>query len=343
MSKATSKTKNGWGISEEAARLHKEALFWDNTLPWGDRGRPAVKAECLPRMIASGFDAVSLTLGGDRDGLTDMIHKIARERAYFLAHPDKYVLVETADDILAAKSAGKLAVIFHFQGTNPIANDLNMVETYHRLGIRHMLMAYNLRNAVADGCKENSDDGLSRIGVKLVEEMNRVGMWVDCSHTGHRSSLDVFEVSSAPVIFSHAASDVIYHHSRNLRDDQIKGCAATGGIVGVNGVGTFIADNEGTAESMFRHIDYIVEKIGAEHVGIGLDFVYDRETSAATVWNIEKDDDPDRDVPWPEINYTVPEELPRLTEMMLSHGYKEADISGILGGNWLRLAQQVWK
>ena len=343
MSKATSNTKNSWGISKDAARLHQDCLFWDNTLPWGDRGRPTRKAECLPRMVASGFDAVSLTLGGDRDGLPDTIQKIARERAHFLAHPDKYVLVKTADDILAAKSAGKLAVIFHFQGTNPVANDLNMIETYHRLGIRHMLMAYNLRNAVADGCKENSDDGLSRFGISLVEEMNRVGMWVDCSHTGHRSSLDVFEVSKDPVIFSHAASDVVYHHSRNLRDDQIKGCAATGGIIGVNGVGTFLADNEGSAETMFRHIDYIVEMVGAEHVGIGLDFVYDRETSAATVWNVEKDDDPDKDVPWPEINYTVPEELPRLTEKMLNHGYEDAVISGILGGNWLRLAQQVWK
>ena len=343
MSKATSNTKNSWGISKDAARLHQDCLFWDNTLPWGDRGRPTRKAECLPRMAASGFDAVSLTLGGDRDGLPDTIQKIARERNHFLARPDEYVLVKTADDILAAKRAGKLAVIFHFQGTNPVASDLNMVETYYRLGIRHMLMAYNLRNPVADGCKEISDNGLSRFGVQLVEEMNRVGMWVDCSHTGHRSSLDVFEVSKDPVIFSHAASDVVYHHSRNIKDDQIKGCAATGGIIGVNGVGTFLADNEGSAESMFRHIDYIVEMVGAEHVGIGLDFVYDRETSSATVWNVGKDDDPDNDVPWPEINYTVPEELPRLTETMLSHGYQDAVISGILGGNWLRLAQQVWK
>ena len=108
-------------------------------------------------MVASGIDAISLTLGNDHHSLTDTIQKIARERAHFLGHPDKYVLVETPDDILAAKRAGKLAVIFHLQGTNPVASDLNMVELYYRLGIRHMIMAYNLRNAVGDGCKELGD------------------------------------------------------------------------------------------------------------------------------------------------------------------------------------------
>ena len=331
-----------WNISEEAAALHQDALMWDNTLPWGDLDPP--RAECLPRMVASGIDAVSLTLGSDHDGLTNSIQKIARERAHFLEHPDKYVLVETADDVLAAKHAGKLAVIFHLQGTNPIASDLNMVELYYRLGIRHMLMAYNLRNAVGDGYKELSGGaGLSRFGVQLVEELNRVGMVIDCSHTGHRTSMDVLEVSKDPVIFSHVAAGAVYHHSRNIRDDQIKGCAATGGIIGVYGIGTFIADNEGSAETMFRHIDYIVETVGAQHVGISLHFVCDRDMSSPSPWNMAMDDDPNNDVPRTEINYALPEELPRLTEVMLKRGYEDADIRGILGDNWLRLARQVWK
>ncbi len=333
-----------WNVSEQAAALHQDALFWDNTVPWGDQGRPALKAKCLQRMVASGFDAVSLTVGGDWVGLVDSIKKIARERVHFLGDPDKYVLVETADDILAAKSAGKLAVIFHFQGTNPVANDLNMVELYYRLGIRHMLMAYNLRNPVGDGCKELSDGaGLSRFGVQLVEEMNRVGMWVDCSHTGHRTSMDVFEVSNDPVIFSHTAADAVYHHSRNIGDDQIKGCATTGGIIGINGVGSFLGKNVGTIETMFRHIDHIVETVGSEHVGLALDYVADQEASSPTSLNVGKDDDPDHEVPWTEINYVQPEMLPRLTETMLQHGYVDADVRGILGDNWLRLARQVWK
>lgn len=336
-------TPDDWSIAPPAAALHRDALVWDNTLPWGDLGRPAVKAECLPRMTASGYDVVSLTVGGDRNGLSETIKKIAKERAYFLSHPDTFMLVETAADIPAAKTAGKLAVVFHFQGTNPVANDLNMVETYYRLGIRHMLMAYNLRNPVGDGCKEPKDAGLSLFGVKLVEEMNRVGMWVDCSHTGYRTSMDVFEVSSAPVIFSHTAAFAVHGHSRNIRDDQIRACARTGGVIGVNGVGTFLADNEGTAEAMLRHIDYIAEMVGPRHVGIGLDFVYDRATASPSLWNVVNEADPNARLPWPEINFTPPEELPRLTEAMMAHGYRETDIRAILGENWLRLAQRVWK
>ena len=331
------------GMSAAADALHRHALVWDNTLPWGDFGRAALKAQCLPRMVASGYDAVSLTLGGDRNGLNDTMHKIARERAFFLSQSDAYVLVETADDIVAARDAGKLAVIFHFQGTNPIANDLHMIECYYRLGIRHMLMAYNLRNAVGNGCKERVDEGLSRFGTAVVEEMNRVGMWVDCSHTGYRTSMDVFEVSRDPVIFSHANAAAVYPHSRNLRDDQIKACAETGGVIGINGVGTFLARNEGSAESMLRHLDYMVEMVGPEHVGLGLDYVYDRETSSPSVWNVPQEGDPDVDIEWPDIEYAPPEELPRLTQKMLDRGYGESEIRGILGENWLRLARRVWK
>ena len=333
-----------WNISEVGAALHQDALLWDNTLPWGELDRHREK--CLPRMVANGVDVVSLTLANDKNSLADTIRTIACERAHFLNQPDKYVLVETVDDILAAKSAGKLAVIFHFQGSNPVANDLNMVELYYRLGIRHMLMAYNLRNAVGDGCKELSGGaGLSRFGVQLVEEMNRVGMWVDCAHTGYCTSMDVLEVSKDPVIFSHAAADAVYHHSRNIRDDQIKGCAVTDGIIGINGCGKFLAYNEGTAETMFRHIDYIVELVGARHVGISLHFVYASETwgDYKTAWNVDMEDDPGNDIPWSEINQAEPEELPRLAEIMLKHGYEDADIRGILGDNWLRLARQVWK
>ena len=115
---------------------------------------------------------MSLTIAGDWQGLTSAIQAIARERKYFLAHPDKFVLVDRFADVEMAKREGKLAIVFHFQGTAPIESDLNLVETYHTLGIRHMLMAYNCKNTVGDGCTERTDDGLSRFGVALIEEMN---------------------------------------------------------------------------------------------------------------------------------------------------------------------------
>ena len=132
------------------------------------------------------------------------------------------MLVDTFADVERAKLEGKFAVVLHFQGTNPLGGDLNMVEVYYRLGIRHMLMAYNMKNLVGDGCMECTDDGLSRFGVAVVEEMNRVGMIVDVTHTGYRMTMDTFEVSKAPVIFSHSNPAAVWDIPRNVKDDQIK-------------------------------------------------------------------------------------------------------------------------
>ena len=233
-----------WGVSDAASRIHSEAYVWDNTLPWSREAKPDIRVKHLSRMKDAGHDVLSLTLGGDRTSLSQAVHKIAREREYFQTHSDDFVLVENVTDIKRAKQENKLAIVFHFQGTNPIESNVQMAEVYYRLGIRHMLMAYNLRNPVGDGCKERMDSGLSHLGVNLVQEMNRVGMVVDCSHTGYNTTMDVMDVSTAPVVFSHSNPKALNDHPRNILDDQIKKCAGTGGVVGVNGVGLFLGNNE---------------------------------------------------------------------------------------------------
>jgi membrane dipeptidase len=332
-------TKTDWGVSEDAARVHREAIVWDNTLPITAGNIALNREKYLPRLKASGYDVVSLTVGGDRDKMPGTITRIAKESAYFLARPDDYVLVKTVQDIERAKREDKLAVIFHFQGTNPVDSDINMVATYYELGIRHMLMAYNLRNAVGDGCKERTDDGLSRFGVRLVEEMNRVGMVVDCTHTGHKTSMEAMEFSTAPVVFSHANPKALKEHPRNIADDQIKACAKTGGVIGVNGVGIFLGDNDGSTETQIRHVDYLVQMVGADHVGFALDWVIYSATTTPSAWNPPAPGD----VPWPDIKHVEPEQMPAFTEGLLKMGYKEADVGNILGGNWLRIAREVWK
>ncbi len=339
MSETLVDTKADWGVSEAAVRVHREAYVWDNTLPWLDKAQPATRQGLLPRMKASGYDVVSLTLGFDLTSLPEMVQKIAKERAYFLAHSDDYVLVGTAEDIERAKREDKLGIIFHFQGSNPVNYDINMVATYYQLGIRHMLMAYNLRNAVGDGCKERTNEGLSRFGVQLVEEMNRVGMVVDCTHTGHKTTMEVMEVSKAPVVFSHSNPNALKDHPRNIADDQIKACAKTGGVMGVNGVGIFLGDNDNSTENQIRHVDYLVQMVGPDHVGFALDLALHSATSGPGQLNPPAPGD----VPWPEIKYVQPEQMPAFTEGLLKQGYKDADIANILGGNWLRIAKQVWK
>ena len=201
-----------WGVSAEASKVHRDAYVWDNTLPWSREAKPDIRVKHLSRMKEAGHDVLSLTLGGDRTSLSDAIHKIAHERAYYQSHDDKFVLVDSVADIKRAKRENKLAIVFHFQGTNPIESNIQMVDVYYRLGIRHMLMAYNLRNPIGDGCKERMDSGLSHLGVSLVQEMNRVGMVVDCSHTGYNTTMDVMDVSTSPVVFSHSNPKALNDH-----------------------------------------------------------------------------------------------------------------------------------
>ena len=328
-----------WGVAESAARVHQASPVWDNTVPWRDYGDPERRERCLPRMHASGHRVVSLTLSGDRDGLAPTIHKIAKERLYFQARPESYVLVETVEDITRARAEDKLAIVFHFQGSNPVDNDPNLVETYYRLGVRHILLVYNLKNPVGDGCKERTDAGLSRFGEMLVQEMNRVGMVVDCSHTGYRTSMDVMAMSTQPVVFSHSNALAVNDHPRNIRDDQIDACADGGGVIGVNGVGIFLGNNDCSPQNRLRHIDYIADRVGPEHIGLASDYLYHREVSSPTAWNPPHQGD----VPWPEINYSEPEEVPALTELLLGRGYSEAQVRGILGENWLQVCARVWK
>ena len=166
------------------------AVVWDMLIPWRFQPDPKARQEILDSAAAGGYTYLSLTLGDDMTNAATVIRTIAAERAFFLGNADKYVLIETADDVVRAKKEGKIGVGFHFQGTLGIDHDVRMVEVYYKLGIRHMLMAYNLKNFVGDGCLERTDGGLSRFGVQLIEEMNRVGMMVDAYDHASPNSLD---------------------------------------------------------------------------------------------------------------------------------------------------------
>jgi membrane dipeptidase len=344
-----------WNISEQAAALHRDAILCDMSKSWIiQHPRGDVRAESLQECVENGVDYVALTLANDWQGMDRTLQTMANERAFVQANPDKYRFVETVDDILTAKKEGTLAIGFGFQGTQSLDNDVNMVGVYHKLGIRTMLMAYNAKNSAGDGCMEITDAGLTHFGVQVVQEMNRVGMLADGTHTGYRTTMDVMEVSTEPVIFSHSNAWGAWKHPRNIKDDQIKACAKTGGVICVMGVGTFVGDNDDTAEGMVKHIDYISELVGPEHVGIGLDYVFDwphNNPGTSGIFNpkdahkkaTEEASGGKSSVEWLDIKFVKPARLPEITDAMIKRGYSEAEIRGVLGENWLRVARQVWK
>jgi len=329
-------------ISERARDLFASSLVCDTTLPWipGLENKDGV----LPDFHAHGIGFVSLTIAVDDQDVETTVRSIGVELSRLRSLADTCVPAGSIAEIRAAREQGRMAVGFHFQGTNSFSRDAGLVEVYYRLGVRHALLAYNKRNHVADGCHECTDGGISRFGVRLIKEMNRVGMIVDCTHTGYRSSLDAIEISEAPVIFSHSNAWVVRRHARNLRDDQIKACAASGGIIGINGVGHFLTDEMiASPEAMARHMDHVADLVGPEHLAIGIDHVYFLEQQAryrAANPNTYPEGYPPAD--WTG-SYLGPGHVLELTEVLLRRGYEERHVRGILGENFLRVASHVWR
>ncbi|MGE0006631.1 MAG: dipeptidase [Parvibaculaceae bacterium] len=314
-------------------------IVCDMTLPW-NAGHMVDRDITLPRFKKAGVDFVSLTVNLREDSLGATVRHIARVKAHIAERPDQLRLVTTADEIIAAKREGRLAVGLHFQGTDPFESSVELVELFAGLGIRHVLLAYNQKNLVGDGCVERTDAGLSRFGVRLIEALNKSAIIVDGSHTGYRTTMEAMEVSARPFIFSHSNAFALVPHYRNIKDDQIRACARTGGLIGVNGVNEFLGDRDAGTEAMFRHVDYIAGLVGPEHVGIGLDYVKDYDA----IWQWMQDN-PDM---WPDNDgaapiypaHVQPEQIRELALLMLGAGYSQADVHGILGGNYMRVLRR---
>ena len=241
--------------------------------------------------------------------------------------------------MLAAQQQGRLVVGFDLEDTNPLGGEIGMIGAYYDLGVRSMLMTYNGQNLAGFGCHAPDDTGLTSFGRAVVEEMNRVGMMVDVSHCGYRTSMDALERTASPAIFSHSNMRAVWDHERNIRDDQARACAATGGVIGINGVGIFLGDNDISVAAMARHIDYAVELVGPQHVGIGTDYVFDTDDLNLELANAQIFPASYRGR---QVDFFPPEQLAALEAELAGRGYPAADIAAIMGGNFLRVARQVW-
>jgi membrane dipeptidase len=329
-------------MSERAVALHRDALVWDDHS--GFEPQPAADLDQLERWRASGVDYLSVNVGYDVITWQDTIRTLADFRRRIGLRPDRYLLVQTADDVLRARERGLLGITFDLEGMDALHDDLSMVAFYYALGVRQMLFAYNRNNSAGGGCHD-TDVGLTDFGRAVVDEMNRVGMVVDCSHSAYTTTMEAMERSRAPVIFSHSNPEALTRHGRNIRDDQIRACAATDGVIGLNGIGMFLGDPQARSSEVFRRIDYVVQLVGPRHAGIGLDYPFPVAgldlvgllVTHPEVWP------PSEGYGTGHFRNAEPEQMPDLTDVMLRAGYGEDVVRGVLVENFLRVARAVWK
>jgi membrane dipeptidase len=325
---------------DEAATLVRDRLVWDNVWPLEpDVGNDLNR---LPEFRAAGFDVLSLTIAGDNHSSGEAFARVAAARRRIEATPGAR-LVDSIAGIEQARGEGALAVLLHFEGTRCFERNLDLVDAFYRLGVRHTLLAFNQSNSAGGGCAEAEDGGLTRFGRRLVAEMERTGMLLDLSHTGRRTSLEALEQATKPAIFSHSNADAVWPHFRNLTNEQIRACAATGGLIGLSGSSIYLGDAAVRGETMFRHLDHVVQLVGADHACLGLDIVF--ETEALNRYMRARPEEwPDAARPdWPGAHYARPGQIVELAALMLDAGYGVSAVRGILGENLVRVCGSVWR
>lgn len=251
----------------------------------------------------------------------------------------------TARDVRDAKAADRHAVIVNCQPTTPVSRDLGLLDCAIDIGLRMLQLTYNNLDHIGAGCTELADPGLSRFGVQVVEHLNDRGVLVDVSHCGTQTSLDACKVSAAPVMASHTGARGVYAHARGKTDEVLDAIAASGGVVCVCAVPFFLSDGEPTIDVMLDHIDYIARRIGTDKVGIGTDwpvplpkFVLDAISGSPERFDFRPEDNLGGHN---LVGFDDYRDLPNITRGLVSRGYSDDDVAGVLGGNFLRVFEQV--
>jgi membrane dipeptidase len=313
--------------------------------------------EYLEAWRASGVTCIFQNAGQECQDPMRLIKRLARftyATDMLREHVSKAVI---PDDIVAVKAAGKHCLYMTGNGVpltqdwNTIPDELRYLKIFYQLGIRMMHLTYQRRNMIGDGCGETSNAGLSDFGKAVVAEMNRVGVIVDCAHSGWQTSLEAAQLSGKPMVASHTVAGALYAHIRSKPDEVIKAIADTDGLVGICCISRFLR-GKGDLNALLDHIDYVAKKFGVDHVAIGTDIAYTSSYSAAenqkaAVGGLRRQREAFRSL-WPKDDFIPTEEAdlslswtnwPLYTVGLVQRGYSDEDIRKILGGNVMRVAR----
>jgi membrane dipeptidase len=262
-------------------------------------------------------------------------------------HPDLIVRIDSAGDLEAMPTSGKLGIVLGIQNSEHFRTP-DDVELFYWVGQRISQLTYNSQNRIGSGSTDRADGGISDFGQAIVGAMNEVGMAVDVSHCGDRTTLDAFELSTKPVLITHSNCRALCPgHPRCKTDEAIKKMAATGGVMGITSVRNFVKNDEPTTiEHYIDHIDYVARLIGVERVGIGTDsdlngyddlpeeFLIQLKAGYKTSYSFREKIDIE--------GMDHPKKMFDLTEGLIRRGYGDDDIRGILGGNFARVLAEIW-
>jgi membrane dipeptidase len=296
----------------------------------------------------SGVDVVSATLGAF--GETPFTYENAlRDIALWTRKFDSLdwlVKATSIEDIERAKREGKRAVILNFQNTSHIGTDLKKLDFFYDLGVRIVQLTYNMRNLVGDGCTERTDCGLSNFGVEVVKRMNELGMLVDLSHCGHKTTMDAIETSSKPVAFTHVFCHKLNPHDRAKTDEELKALAENNGYCGIVVVPFFLAKENPSLDHFLEHLEHVAGIVGIDKVGVGTDWgaVYPKPLLARLNEEVKRIGfREEHKVDWGATTEGFKDwrDWPNITYGLVSRGYSDKEIKGILGGNFLRIFKEV--
>ena len=305
---------------------HRTERYWsDEWVPEARGG--GVDVQVLPIYVSPSAAESSLRV--------TLLQLEALERE--AAQTPEVALCRSGEEIDRALEEEKIALLFALEGTPGIGADVELFSVFHRLGVRMVSFTHWSRALLAEGsADEETGSRLPAAGVRAAAELERLGILLDVSHLAAASVDHVLELATGTVVASHSCCRALRNHHRNLSDEHLGGIAATGGVVGINVLPTFVDATEPTLDRVVDHFEHVAEIAGIEHVGLGPDFLRPYIDAVFPQYDHFIDlEDIDMKAVVPGLGRE--RELPNLTEHMVERGWTEPDIRKALGENWLRV------
>ena len=314
---------------------------------------PPLDAAMVRNAVESGITGVNLTVSAGEFEAT--VAKIARWEAEIERYPQALQRVRSVAQLHEAKRTGRLGIMYGFQDAVPVDRDLDRLQLFGDLGVKVIQLTYNIRNLVGDGCLEPSNAGLSNYGHALVRRMGELGILVDLSHCGQRTTEDAILAASGPVAISHSGCAAVEPHPRSKRDEELRSMAERGGVVGIYLMPFLSPGRVPTTADVMAHLEHALNVCGEDHVGIGSDLSVTPIDGSDDYWAKHRDfvarrvaqgiaapaEDPDFLFTVPELNSNRRMDL--IADAMAERGHSSARIEKVLGANWVRLFGEVWK